>query len=153
MALTVADDEVLEGIKVLWDATSSLGGEYGPLQSGRLASPQEETGYVMAKSDKGKDAIFDIPIARGDPYQDFRMVTFTGFGPRARMATLGRALLAQFAWLPRDGRTLNFPAPTSLVAIRSLSDPGLMQDEKKKSGKDVWQCVWEIDVQTDRILP
>ncbi len=152
MALTVADDEVLEALKVFWDANSSLGGEFGLLQSGRLASPQLEE-YCAVKSELGQSPRCSAPMQSGQPYLDCRRVTFTGYGTRERMAELGRALLAQLAWLPRNGRTLKLPVPTVLCVIRPLGDPGLIEDDTRKSGKDVWQCVWETEIDTTRILP
>lgn len=155
MATSIADEECLEAIKLLWDNTTGLYDLFGALLTGRLKAPKVQP-YVTGMSEKLREAEWYAAVKKGSPYNDYRKLTLKGWGTRADVVSMATNIFNLLAWLPRDGKTLAYPSgyPQSIGFVRMmpLDDPHIEEDPTTKDGRDVWICTALFEVWTTRFL-
>lgn len=113
-----------------------------PPQSGRLKSPQPE---AYAHVESALDRTEQVGAGTGAPWFDYRDVTITVRGPKAKVVAAVRAVLAVFT----PDVTLAYPSGARFMAWRPQGDR-LEQEQGLRKGEDVWAGVVTAKVWSTR---
>ncbi len=145
-----ADTDLEKGVQTLWATNSAIanlvpGGLFTESVKGNLTMP-----YAQAMSRKSRNPEYQAPVIKGDPYLDYRKLTFTLVG--VGKAAVGDLLEQIKPLFPQSG----FPIPNAEIRRCVPMDGGeeVVEDETaSKSGDKVFRGTLMYEIWAVRFVP
>lgn len=152
MASEFIDNDTLEAVGNLWRTSPALAGLIPEPHAGKLKSPQPPLYCQMdCKLDRREPA--GTGTGGGLPWHDYRLVTLTIVGVKARVVAAVETALAVF----HQKTTLTFPSTDTSTGLPRfiqwwpLEAGGLTEDPDRKEGQDIWRGVIQGRVWSVRV--
>ncbi len=153
MAIGLPDEDTLEGVQAYWNADSVLPTAVpGDLGTGRLLKP---SGIPWARVECRQGLEKNngpAPQVSGATYHDYRVVTFSVWGPKSLVVAALIAVANRFENQPKGGTPLTV-SNSSVMRMQPLYElDSLGEDPTKREGQDLWVGVKAYQLWTLRTL-
>lgn len=146
MAVDMIDDDTMAAVKARWKEDQTLRGLIPEPQAGKLKTPQAALYcHLEVKLDHRECA--GTGTGGGIPWHDYRLVTLTFVGIKARVVEAVGTALAVF----HQRVELTYPSGASFRQWWPVEEGALTEDPDRKEGQDIWRGiiqgrVWSIRV-------
>lgn len=139
------DNDTLAAVVNKWKADQTLSGLFPHPQAGRLKGQPPPYVHIDCKLDRRECA--GTGTGGGIPWHDYRLVTLTVVGVKARVVEIVEAMLAVF----HQKTELVLPSTARFVQWWPVEEGGLTEDPDRKEGQDQWRGVIQGRVWSTRI--
>lgn len=141
------DNDTLFAVVAKWKESPALAALFPHPQAGRLKSQPPPYVHLDCKLDRRECA--GTGTGGGIPWHDYRLVTLTVVGVKARVVEIVQAALAVF----HQKTELTYPTGSNGVFRQwwPLEEGRLEEDPDRKEGQDQWRGVIEARVWSVRV--